>query len=203
MEDLNEKTGNLVARAKEGDSKALEALYRLYQQRLNAAVKQNIGRKLKSRVETQDLVQSVWKDVLSDMNGFEYRGHNSFFQWLSTRILRKIQDKGRYFTSKKRDMQKEQPILRESALTKEDEMRAAKDPTPSQAVLVDEKLKKLMGLLDHLPDPQRQTLVLRLRDELSFDEIARILGKSSGAVRQLYSRALKKIDELTGNGRIG
>lgn len=202
-EDLNEKTLLLVARAKDGDSEAMDALYRLYQNRLKKQVKKNLGRKLRGRMESADLIQSVWKDVLGNMNGFEYRGHNSFFQWLAVRILRKIQDKGRYFASRKRDIKKERLVADETAMNPDSALCPARDQTPSQVVAADENLNQLMRLLDHLPDPQRQALVLRLRDDLSFDEIAETMNKSPGAVRQLYSRALKKINELKDKGEIG
>jgi RNA polymerase sigma factor (sigma-70 family) len=47
--------------------------------------------------------------------------------------------------------------------------------------------------LDALPAAQRKAVELRYGSELSFDEIARKLDTSSSNVRQLVSRALKKL----------
>lgn len=186
--DLNERTQRLLAKAKEGDPEAFTSLYRLYAERFEDAVRKKVGNRLKARVETDDLIQSVWKDLIPDIRCFEYRGPDSFFRWFSLKLKRKIQDKGKYFARKKRDAEKEVDI----------EQRAvpAMDPTPSEAAMRRENIDLLMGLLDHLPDPQRQTLVFRLRDNMEFDEIAKAMDRSVDAVRKLYTRALQRIHEL-------
>jgi RNA polymerase sigma-70 factor (ECF subfamily) len=192
-DDLYAKTTSLVAKAKEGDQEAVSALYRLYEFRLKKAVKKKLGSKLRGRLETMDLVQSVRKDVLLDVKAFDYRGPDSFFHWLLTCIIRKIQDKGRYFSAGKRDLDKEQRIHTGGVLPGEHE---AGGPSPSQAAIADEHLERLMRLLDKLPELQRKALVLRMRDEMEFDEIGKRMGKSPEAVRKLYSRAMKRIGDL-------
>jgi RNA polymerase sigma-70 factor (ECF subfamily) len=194
----NEDLKTLVIKASRGDADAINTLYRLYEVRLKAAVKRKLGDKLKAKMEPADLVQSVWKDCLSDMEGFTYKGDDSFFQWLLLRILRKIQDKGRYFAAHKRDLDKERVFFADTK-SRGVPPPAAADPTPSQVAMADEDLNRLMKLLDQLPDPQRQALVLRLRDNLEFEAIARIMDKTPGAVRKLYGRALKRIHELKGD----
>lgn len=191
----NDDIKALVINASRGDADAINTLYRLYERRLRAAVKRKLGDKLKAKMEPTDLVQSVWKDCLSDMEGFKYRGDDSFFQWLLLRIIRKIQDKGRYFAAHKRDLDKERVFFADTR-SRGMPPPAASDPTPSQVAMADEDLNQLMHLLDQLPDPQRQALVLRLRDNLEFEAIARIMDKTPGAVRKLYGRALKRIHEL-------
>ena len=108
--DLDDKTLHLIAQAIDGDQEAIADLYRLYESRLKAAVKAKLGKKLRSRMETVDLVQSVWKDVLPDIKDFEYRGPDSFFRWLSAHIINKIHDRAKYFGAEKRNVQKERRI---------------------------------------------------------------------------------------------
>ncbi len=190
------KTMPLVSRAKKGDMSAISSLYRLYEKRLKKAVRIRVGDKLRRRTESNDLIQSVWKDVLSNMNGFEYRGQDSFFRWLLTRIIHKIQDKGRYFTAEKRNMKKEKPLCRENSFTRGSPLPPARGPTPSHVVSVDEQLNRLMRILDRLPDSQRQAVVFRMRDEMTFEEIGRKINRSSEAARKLYSRGVKKIGDI-------
>ncbi len=196
--DLNAETHLLLNRARKGSADAFEDLYRLYSARLAGAVRKSLGNRLRARMENEDLVQSVWKDVLPDLDAFEYRGQDSFFRWLCARIVRKIQDKGRYYGREKRDAAREQPIDGGASPPGGGRVLPASDPTPSEAAMRHENVEKLMELLDHLPDNQRQTLVFRLRDNKSFEEIAGKLGRSEGAVRQLYYRALRRIGELQG-----
>lgn len=194
--DLFEETETLVAQAKKGDQEAISVLYRLYEKRLKGAAKRKLGDPLRAKMETVDLVQSVWKDCLSDMKDFEYRGPESFFHWLLTQVLRKIQDKARFFSANKRDHAKEQHLLTKDAMCKNDDSPFATDPTPSHAAMVDEELDQLMSLLDQLTDSQRQTVVLRLRDKMSFVEIGKVVGKSADSVRKIYGRALNRIDSI-------
>ena len=193
--DLNEQTQQLIDRAREGDQNAIGDLYRLYEQRLHGAVRGRLGGRLKARMEPSDLVQSVWKDVLSGMHDFEYRGPDSFFHWLLTRVLWKIGDKNRYFAARKRDPARERPLAG-GAEGGAERQPVATDPTPSRAAAADEELDSLMRLLDRLPSAQRQVLVLRMRDERSFVEIGRMTGRSADAARKLYNRALKRIDAI-------
>lgn len=52
--------------------------------------------------------------------------------------------------------------------------------------------------LRHLPDSQQQVLVLRYLEDLSLQEVARIVGKTEGAVKQLAWRGLSTLRERMG-----
>ena len=70
------------------------------------------------------------------------------------------------------------------------------------AAIKNEKLERLMRLLDHLPDPQRLVLVLRMRDKKEWDEIAKTMDRTPAAARKLYSRALVRVQELELRSRL-
>ncbi len=59
-----------------------------------------------------------------------------------------------------------------------------------------EKLKRLDGVLQKLPVKQREVFILRNFEELSYEEISQITGKSTGALKANYFHALKKVTEL-------
>lgn len=74
------------------------------------------------------------------------------------------------------------------------ELDAENDPRRA-ASAEDEALRDLYGartqqLLDLLPDAQREVLLLRIVAELDVAEVAQLLGRSHGAVKQLQHRAL-------------
>lgn len=54
------------------------------------------------------------------------------------------------------------------------------------------------GLLARLNTEQRDVLLLRIVAGLSIDEVAEILGRSAGSVKQLQRRGLLKLKELVG-----
>ena len=73
-DDLNEKTHGLVEQAMKGDEEAIGALYHLYKARLEALIRVKLSKRLKSRIETSDLIQSVWKDVLTGIDHLDHGG---------------------------------------------------------------------------------------------------------------------------------
>lgn len=187
---------SLLSQARTGDQDAVAALYRLHTARLKSAVNKRLGSKLRDKMESVDLVQSVWKDALGDINEFEYRGPDSFFHWLLTRLNHKIQDKGRYFTTEMRDPGKEERLVRENTESPGITPPPSEDPTPSEVAMAGEDLDRVMALLDRLPEPQRQVLVFRMRDELTFERIGEIINKSADAVRKLFTRGMMRLGDL-------
>ncbi len=66
-------------------------------------------------------------------------------------------------------------------------------PTPEQYVQQQESYERLYRALEHLAPLQRELIRLRYTQNMSNCEIAGILGKSEGAVRQLYSRTIHQL----------
>ncbi len=58
-----------------------------------------------------------------------------------------------------------------------------------------EKLDKLNSVLNTLPDKQREVFIFRHFDELTYEEISEITGKSIGGLKANYFYAIKKIFE--------
>jgi RNA polymerase sigma-70 factor (ECF subfamily) len=66
-------------------------------------------------------------------------------------------------------------------------------PTPEQYVQQQESYERLSRALERLAPLQRELLQLRYAREMNNVEIAGILGKSEGAIRQLYSRTIHQL----------
>jgi RNA polymerase sigma-70 factor (ECF subfamily) len=62
--------------------------------------------------------------------------------------------------------------------------------SPLDQVLRDEKAAVVRRAIEKLPPKQRATLVLRVYQELSHEEIANVLGSSVGAVKANFFHAL-------------
>ena len=74
-------------------------------------------------------------------------------------------------------------------------------PGPEDEALRREDARRAMNLLDHLPDDQRELLLLRVAAGLSAEEVGAVLGMSPGAVRVAQHRALAKLRILAGGTR--
>ena len=68
------------------------------------------------------------------------------------------------------------------------------------AVLRDERKRALAIAIDHLPESRRTTLALRYGHDLSYAEIAHILGASVKAVENQLNRTLRQLGTLLGEG---
>lgn len=58
---------------------------------------------------------------------------------------------------------------------------------------------EITGLLDHLSGDQREVLLLRLVGGLTQAEVAEVLGKRVGAIKQLQRRALRTLEKHVGD----
>ncbi|MBN2443036.1 MAG: sigma-70 family RNA polymerase sigma factor [Spirochaetales bacterium] len=56
-----------------------------------------------------------------------------------------------------------------------------------------EQLEELREVLKKLPSEQRDILILRIWQDLSYKEIANIIGKSEGACKMMFSRIIAKL----------
>lgn len=60
------------------------------------------------------------------------------------------------------------------------------------------KMERIRSQMSFLTPLQRQILIMRVWDELSYEEIADILGKSEGSVKMAFSRSVKTLKENIG-----
>jgi RNA polymerase sigma-70 factor (ECF subfamily) len=74
-----------------------------------------------------------------------------------------------------------------------------RDDTRYAASAEDEALGSLGGIADSLSrlnDEQREVLILRIVADLSIEQVARIMDKTPGAIKQLQRRGLSALREL-------
>ena len=180
-------TVRLLDAAKGGDAAAREALYARYHQRVLTVVRIRMGALLRSRMESQDLVQSVMLESLRDLGRFEYRSEGSFLHWLSTLTERKIRDKVDYLKARKRDAGREIPTPEEPALP------ASRDRSPSRIVSQAEELLRLEASIRSLPPDQAELVVMTKLEGMDYAEIAAATGKTPEAVRKAAARALARL----------
>jgi len=74
--------------------------------------------------------------------------------------------------------------------------------SPSERVLREERGARVRAAITQLPPKQRATLVLRMYQELSHEEIAEVLGSSVGAVKANFFHALGNLRKLLGDERL-
>jgi RNA polymerase sigma-70 factor (ECF subfamily) len=135
---------------------------------------------LGSRSEADDAVQEAWLRLSrADAGGIENLGG-----WLTTVVARLCLDLLR--SRKSRD---------EVPLEPHDPEPTSREPggAEREALLAESVGLALLVVLETLTPAERVAFVLHDMFDLSFDEIAPIVGRSSAAARQLASRARRRV----------
>lgn len=190
----------LVAAASRGDSGAIEALLVRHVSRLRAYVRLRMGRLVRARESSEDLVQSICREALEHLEGFEYRGEASFRHWLFQRAERKVVDRGRFYTRQRRDAAREVPgdVASDGHDPHERETLAGMSTlfTPSRHAEAREELERLEHAFASLPEDYREIVLLSRIVGLSHEEIGERMGKTRAATWSLLSRALARLSTL-------
>jgi RNA polymerase sigma-70 factor, ECF subfamily len=71
-------------------------------------------------------------------------------------------------------------------------------PDPAGRLLQEERARQVREAIGKLPPKQRATLILRVYQELSHQEIANIVGSSVGAAKANFFHALQNLKRLLG-----
>ena len=104
---LDPKTQELVTLAKRGNESALNRLYRAYAERVRWMVRFRMGRQLRSKLESMDLVQEVLIHALGGLEDFTYKDEGDFVRWLSKIAENELRGNLRKLHAEKRNIQKE------------------------------------------------------------------------------------------------
>jgi RNA polymerase sigma-70 factor, ECF subfamily len=142
----------------------------------------SIARRVRDRDLAQDLTADVFHNALKNLSRFEWRGA-PFAAWLFRIAANAIADRG------KRAVQLEAIKLRE-----------IHDPEAASDADLDEveHRARLFKLVEKLPADQRQVITMRFAHQKSIAEIAKGIGRSEGAIKQLQFRGLQSLRTMVG-----
>jgi RNA polymerase sigma-70 factor (ECF subfamily) len=190
-----DRNAALVDDASRGDTAAIEELLEQHLPRLLAYVRLHAGPLLKEKESIADLANSVCREVLEDMAGFEYRGEAPFRKWLFSKAMSKIVDRQRYYLAQRRNPAREQKLAEDARLS---ELNALHPSfcSPSQVAIRKEDLDQLEKFFQRLPEDYRKVITYARILGYCHAEIAAEMGKSEGTVRVLLHRALARLGWL-------
>lgn len=172
----------LIQEAIAGDKQAFGCLYELYADKIFKYLFYRIG----GDAETADMTEMVFLKAWENLPHFGARGRGKNFRaWLYRIAHNALVDHHR--------ARKE-----EFALDDVPELPSS-EPYVQQLIEDSQQLDTVMALLNELDALSRQVIVLRFYAGLNNKETAEVLGISSGNVRVIQYRALKKIRELMGD----
>lgn len=185
---------DLVTLTSQGDAAALEDLLAQNLPRLRAYVRVRMGDALRAKESATDLVQSVCREVLGQLDGYEFRSDVLFRKWLFEQAHRKVIDRARHYRAQRRDAAREV-----------DDDGNVLDCyrtfcTPSRHAIGREALEEVESAFQELPEPHQQVILLARIIGMPHAQIAEEMGRSEAAVRVLLFRALKRLEHAIGSG---
>lgn len=160
-----------------GDAAAFETLY----SRHRGPLFRFMLRQLREHATAEELYQDVWQRVITARE--RYRPEAKFSTWLYQIAHNRLTDHWR--------AQSHRPAAPEDAME-----RAEREPdpqTPERQLSAFEERRRLQLALEELPADQRETVLLRLEQELSLEEIGRITGVGRETVKSRLRYAMDKL----------
>ena len=191
--DLND-TWDLVRKAKAGDNESVNELIARYYERLRCFVRPLLSRKLRSLLDSSDIVQQTFTKAIPNIGRFEMRDDGSFLHWLEEYAKHQVTDAADKAKTVKRT--EPAPPLRlddsHDGLGRV-EVAAAGRP-PSELAAAAEVLAAITACLTEIPEHYRRIILLRDIEGLAWLDVARIMNKNTeSAVRELHRRATQEM----------
>jgi RNA polymerase sigma-70 factor, ECF subfamily len=177
----------LMLRVKQGDTAAFTELVEKYKQPvMNLAY-----RTLRDATEAEDLAQNVFVQVYK--SAARYKSTAKFSTWLFTiarnLCLNEIRRRSRHPAESldaPHPEQEDQPLQ---------QFEDKKTFSPPESLLQGELAQNIDRALADLPENQRSAILLCRQDELSYEEIAEVLGCSVSATKSLIHRGRETLKE--------
>jgi len=170
----------LMMRVKQGDSGAFSELVDKYQQ----PVMNLVYRMLRDATEAEDVAQSVFVQVYRSAHRYEVTA--KFSTWLFTiarnLCLNELRRRSRHPAE---SIHTPHPEQEDQPLHQFEDKRTA---SPPDSLLQGELEEKIEQAVAELPENQRIAILLCRQDELSYEEIAKVLGCSLSATKSLIHR---------------
>lgn len=164
------------------DDGALGAFFDHYFERVHGYLR----RLVREEHLAEDLTQEVFLHVHRSLP--RYDPARPLSPWVFTIAMNKVRDHWRSRASHEH----------RRALSVDDEEAQEVEATgerPSGALEQGERSEEVAAAIEALPPMLRETFVLRYYEELSFEQIGRLVNRNETAVRKRYSRALGELRE--------
>jgi RNA polymerase sigma-70 factor (ECF subfamily) len=190
-------TNELLDRIAQGESSAAATLLTRYQKRVRHMVYLRIDPRLAARLDPSDVVQDALAEAHRRLPKYAAERPIPFYPWLR-RIAweRLLQLHRHHIEAKRRSVNREEmlPLSQESELLLAE--RLAKTSAPSDQLLRREIAERVRQALTRLPAGDREVIVLKHLEELSFQDAAAALGVTQAAMYSRYYRAIQRLHRL-------
>lgn len=192
-------TGRLLEAAKDGKEECLGRLLQLYCNYLKLMATAQLDQKLRARMSPSDVVQETLFEAHRDFAQFRGASEGEFIAWLRRILVNNLaRVVERHVLAEKRDVRREISMEEMGASLERSTARlvavlADGGVSPSSDAQRHEHAIVLADELAELPADYREVIVLRHLESLPFSGVAERMGRTSGAARMLWMRAIAQL----------
>lgn len=191
---------DLVERLKRRDEFAFNELVRTYQTRVYHLVLRMMG----DEAEAQDLSQEVFVTVFKSIDGF--RGDSKLSTWLYRVAVNHCKNRIKYLNRRARGATTALTELSEREAVESGSMATSAQVARPDQAFEGRQMEHFIRLgLSELDQEQRELVVLRDLENLTYEEIQKVTGLAEGTVKSRLHRARmalhKRVRELANPAR--
>ena len=178
----------LYARMREGDGAAWSEFHARYEPLLRHMARRWLNPELRRQADSADMTQSVLRALLQSDGRVAFEDEGRLRAWLAT-VMR-----NRVVRLARRSKGPGGAGLEELDAG---EAPAGAEPDPADLAEKAEAVHRLKSALDRLTRDEREVLLLREFEDLSFGDVAKRLGRpSADAARKAFDRARRRLEGL-------
>ncbi len=185
-----------LAAARGGSREALGQILEASRAYLLAIANGDLDPVLRGKGGASDLVQETFLQAQKDIGRFQGNSQEEFRAWLRSLLHHRLANfTRRYRQTLKRGGHPERALGGAGTPAQPGQGASSPVPSPSALLMARERAEAVRRSLERLPEDYRRVLHLRYQDELSFQEIGRVLNRSAEAARKLWWRALGQLQD--------
>ncbi|MBM81185.1 MAG: hypothetical protein CMJ78_11410 [Planctomycetaceae bacterium] len=191
----SEQTTSLLEQAVANED-LFESLFARHRSSVRELVRLRMDAKLRSRVDLSDVVQETEIEAFRRFEDYLERRPMPFHLWLrKTAQERILMLHRRHISAAIRSVDRELPLPNASSVSLARQL-AANVATPSEQINERELADKVRRAVAALSDTDREILLMRTYEDLSYNEIACVLDIEPATARKRNGRALIRLHQL-------
>jgi RNA polymerase sigma-70 factor (ECF subfamily) len=184
---MTDRDTELMLRVRDGDRNAFRQLIERHQRSVVHYCSQSVG----DAWEAEDIAQKVFLQVYR--SAARYKPSAKFTTWLFTITRNTTLNELRRRQRHQHDSVER--LSEETGDSHGQQFADARAESPAETLQQTELESKLQEAIHSLPENQRTALVLLRHEELSYEEIAKVIGCSVSATKSLLHRARGTLKE--------
>ena len=189
------ETQQLLRGIRAGDRRAFDRLFERHRAYLRQVIELRIDPKLKPRFDPSDVVQEAQLDAFERLADYLARKPMPFRVWLRrTAHERLLRIREQHVKAACRAVGREIRLPDRSSLQLAQAL--ARGPTPSQQASRRELARQVRHAVARLSETDREVLLMRTFEDLSYRDVGHVLGIEPTAARKRHGRALLRLQAM-------